>query len=119
MLRGNVATVLRLLSSLRPCATPVNSDLMASQFDFTIARCPRRRHFTLADFTRALSPLPLLPLSRLSLSMEANFSASTVSSKRISVILSFEFSFDEFSISNEEEDHGQGNPSSFDPRVGL
>lgn len=47
----------RLLSSSHLGRTaPVNSDLMASQLDFTIARCPSRRHFTLTDYTR---PLPL------------------------------------------------------------
>lgn len=32
--------------------TSVNRDLMASQLDFTIALCPRRRHFTLTDQIR-------------------------------------------------------------------
>lgn len=38
-------------SLARPRAL-VNRDLMASQLDFTIALCPRRRHFTLTDQIR-------------------------------------------------------------------
>ena len=74
-----------------------NSDLMASQFDFTIARCPRRRHFTLADFTRTLSSSSSSSSSSSAPPPPTLSSSSSVSSKNTYVRV-FHRRLDEFSI---------------------